>query len=313
MKKGIVSNTVFAAILAAFLVIGGPAVAAGADITGHWWGSNGVEYDITQVGTTFSWKVPATGEIGVGTINGKDCSAGWPFGFATGMIVTNPSGAAIEISWSNSVVFRRPAPGGGSGPGPGPGPSPTPGGGGGGSSNDLEFTFGPNPAWARGEVWLNFNKPVAHDVKIYFNGKDLTGNIVKYTSNYNVVVRLILNVKPGPVLVEYKGKRFEANQPKKNLELKPLDVSGQWNWPEEAAEFSIKQNGSMFVMTLNTAGSPTVTYDGEVLSEQYNVRYYTNKAKTGSRTFTVSAVDPHGRVTEMEYWLPAGFVKITRK
>ncbi len=119
------------------------------DITGHWKGSNGVEYDITQVGTAFNWKVPATGEIGVGTINGKDCSAGWPFGFATGMIVTNPSGAAIEISWSNGVVFRRPAPGGGTGPGTGPGTGTAPGG---GTTSELQYNFGPNPgvAWRHG-------------------------------------------------------------------------------------------------------------------------------------------------------------------
>ncbi len=296
MKRSIVSTTVFAAILAALLVIGGPAVAAGMDITGHWWGSNGVEYDITQVGTAFNWKVPATGEIGVGTINGKDCSAGWPFGFATGMIVTNPSGAAIEISWSNGVVFRRPAPGGGTGTGTGPGTGTAPGG---GTTSELQYNFGPNPAWPGGEVWLNFKEPVAHDVKIWHNGAVLP--ITKYTSNYNVVVELPMNVTSGPLRVEYKGKRIEANQPRKDLEIKPIDISGKWfNKKDKSCshiQCSIKQNGTMITVTIKSTVQNSV-YDGQIFDGK-RVRWYTDPTKTSYAEWLIEEVDSSGRATKL--------------
>jgi hypothetical protein len=301
MKRAKLSAIVFAAIMAFFLIICGTtgAVAAGVDITGHWWGSNGVEYDITQIGTAFDWKVTSTGEIGVGTINGKDCSAGWPFGFATGKIITNPSGATVEIVWSNGVVFRRAM----SGPGgtpmpPSPSPSPSPGTSGGGT-NDLEYTFGPNPAWPGAEVWLNLNQPVAHDIKIWHNGAALS--ITKYTSNYNVVVELPMNVTSGPLRVEYKGKRIESNQPKKDLEIKPIDASGKWFNKEDKAcsyvQCSIKQNGTKFTLTIYSSVQNT-TSDGEIIDGK-RLRYYTDKTKTKYSEWIIDTVDSSGRATKL--------------
>lgn len=304
MKKDALSAVVFAAILAALLVIGATAAFA-VDITGHWKGSNGVEYDITQVGTAFNWKVPATGEIGVGTINGKDCSAGWPFGFATGMIVTNPSGAAVEISWSNGVVFRRPAPGGGTGTGTGPGTGTgtAPGG---GTTSELQYNFGPNPAWAGATLWVKLSQPIAHDIKVWHNGQVLP--ITKYVDNNTVEITLPMKVTSGPLKVEYQGKRIVANQPNTNLDIKSLDMTGNWVWEDSSCTHHghIVQNGNKLTWYIEDGpckgqgGMPTLVFSGMTLEgtiKDGNKLSFTCKGCTFNWPGDITGIDKNGRAT----------------
>jgi len=268
-------SVVFAAGLTALLVIGTASPAAAVDITGHWKGSNGVEYDIIQMGNTFEWKVPATGEIGVGTINGMDCSAGWPFGFATGHIIANPSGAAVEINWSNGVFFQRPAPGGGSG--------------------GLAYTFGPNPAWSGATVWVKLSLPVAHEIRVWHNGQIMP--ITKFVNNNEVEVTLPTKVTSGPLRVEYQGKRLEANQPNRDIEIKPIDISGQWKWAMPGiTDVSIKQNGAMFTITFAGPGKPATTYNGDIVDGNI-ARYHT---ATDYKDCKITRIDPSGRALEMK-------------
>ncbi len=302
MRKERVSAIVFTMTLAALLVTGGAAVAAGPNVSGHWWANNGQEYDITQTGTAFQWHVPATGELGVGTISGNTCSATWPFGVATGNIFTDPAGYAVEIHWSNGVVFMRGGPPGGGpgGPPPGPGPTPpppppTPPGGGG---SELSFSFGPNPAWPGAEVWVNLSLPVAHKVLIWHNGALMP--ITKFTGNNFLVVKLPMKVSTGPFRVEYQGKRLDSKQSRSELEIKPIDITGNWVYSTVAPgtkgviPSTITQKGDDFTwcssncMTVSTGK----IYDGNklVVTDSTGIKAY------GS----ITSVDENGRAQKLE-------------
>jgi hypothetical protein len=319
MKKGIVSPIIFAAILSVVLAaVGGVAVAAGPDLSGNWHGSNGADYNIVQIGTTFNWKVPATGEVGVGNVTGTTCSAGWPFGFATGNIITDPAGNAVGIHWSNGVNFVRigPPPGvsgpGGPPPGPGPtpGPGPVPGPGPtppppGGSSSELDFSFGPNPAWPGAEVWVNLSLPVAHKVLIWHNGSLMP--ITSFKGNNFLVVKLPMKVSSGPFRVDYQGKRLDSKQSKNELEIKPIDISG--NWVSMASgtggtitcKTTIIQNGERFMMDVTTTLSGMGTSSKSSLNGSIDsgdtLRIYTSDGRQISGS--IKGVDKDGRAIKM--------------
>jgi hypothetical protein len=311
MKKEIIPAIIFAAILSAVLMAGGgAAAAAGPDLSGNWHGSNGADYNIVQIGTTFNWKVPATGEVGVGNVSGSTCSAGWPFGFATGNILTDPAGNAVGIHWNNGVSFVRigPPPGGGPGPGPGPtpppGPGPTPSTPGGGSS-ELSFSFGPDPAWPGAEVWVNLSLPVAHKVNIWHNGEKMP--ITSFKSNNSLVVKLPSKVSSGPFRVEYQGKRLDSKQTRNELEIKPIDIAGNWIYRDGTTVLNgyIAQFGEKFIWNItdgtftDTAGNKSalapatysgVIHDGDKLT------------LTGDTPGAITGVDKNGRATKLNFY-----------
>ena len=84
------------------------------NITGTWKGLNWV-YEITLNGTAFSWKITndaAYNESAKGNIlDGNKIKATWTnkngTATATGDIITDSNGKAIQINWSNGVVFTR--------------------------------------------------------------------------------------------------------------------------------------------------------------------------------------------------------------
>ena len=81
-------------------------------ISGIWQGNNGLLYEITSAGNTFTWKVQSTGETAKGKINGERLSASWRNQrgdqSAKGNIVSvDRYGKALRIQWSNGVVFSR--------------------------------------------------------------------------------------------------------------------------------------------------------------------------------------------------------------
>ncbi|GEM_PF-3429947 len=185
-----------------FVFFGGYAHSAGEpDISGTWHSNTGNEYVIIQAGDKFQWQVPKTGEIGVGDIDGDKISAAWPFGYAEGKITKNPSGWATGIIWNNGVSFHR-GPGGG-------GPSP--------GSGDPNFSFGPNPAKAGGELWINLNSNVAGKTELFLNGQHLPKHSVKGQSYFTVI--LPANAKSGHPEIEYGGRRIRSNQPKNFLTI----------------------------------------------------------------------------------------------
>jgi hypothetical protein len=197
----------------AFVLFLGPGIGtakAVPDISGHWFGNNGREYNIIQFGDKFEWQVLGSSEIGVGEIKGNNASAAWPFGFATGNIITEPSGWAVEIFWSNGVVFMRS--GGGAPP---PGGGGTPGGGG----NDLNFSFGPNPATAGGELWIDLTRNEANHVNVFLNNVHLP--IVDKKGASYIVVKLPSNIGSGFPEIEFQGRRIRSNQPHNWLDVMP--------------------------------------------------------------------------------------------
>ncbi len=300
MKRERLRALIFTMTLAALLVVGGVAVAAGPNISGNWRG-NGVEYNITQIGTTFNWQVPMTGEVGVGTISGNTCSATWPFGFATGNIFTDPTGWGVEIHWSNGVVFTR----GPGGPGPGPGPTPPPPTPPGGSGSELDFSFGPNPAWPGAEVWVNLSLPVAHKVLIWHNGALMP--ITSFTGNNFLAVKLPMKVSTGPFRVDYQGKRIDSKQSKSELEIKPIDITGNWVSMASGAggtitcKTKIIQNGERFMMdvttTLSSMGTSSMSSLNGSIDDGNTLRIYTSDGRQLSGTIT--EVDKDGRARKM--------------
>ena len=210
------------------------------DISGSWNSSLGNIYNIIQIGDKFEWQVPATGEIGAGEIKGNSITAVWPFGFATGNIITDPSGWAIEIIWSNGVVFNR-GPGGG-----GPPPGPTPGG-------DVNFSFGPNPARPGGEVWLDLTDNVGNQIQVFLNGVHLP--IINIQGQSYVVVGLPMNVTTGHLEIEYQGRRIQSNQPHNILEIMPIDISGNWRNKAQGFDYQINQHHDNYDVTWTNPGA----------------------------------------------------------
>lgn len=283
-----------AAFCLVFISGGGTAaVAAGPDISGNWHGNNGVDYNIVQIGTTFEWQVPQTGQVGVGNISGNTCSAAWPFGFATGNIITNPSGWAIEIVWNNGVIFTR-----GPGGGPGPGPTPTPGG-------DVGFSFGPNPARPGGEVWLDLDKNVGNQIQVFLNGVLLP--IVSTKGQSYVVVKLPPKVTSGPIQIEYQGRRIESSQPKKVLEIIPVDISGNWRNKAQGYEYKVNQNNAAHDVTwVNPVGLIIIgtdkgngnQYDGDKLNVHWGSK---PPSMNLNDVGTIVDVDPNGRAHKIQW------------
>jgi hypothetical protein len=80
---------------------------------GGTWTAMTFTYTLTQTGNTFTWTnsgIP--GEAATGTIDGTTVKASWKRGMsgdgsATGKVVTDASGRAIRIEWSNGVHFVR--------------------------------------------------------------------------------------------------------------------------------------------------------------------------------------------------------------
>jgi hypothetical protein len=297
MRRKKLFGIIFIGVLAGVFIIGGGAVAraAGPNISGHWWGNNGVEYDITQMGTTFQWHVPQTGQVGGGNISGNSCSAAWPFGFATGNIVTDPSGWAIEIVWSNGVVFNRGGfPGGGSPPG-----------GGGQPGGEVNFSFGPNPARPGAEVWLDLSKNVGNQIKVFLNGISLP--IINVKGQSFVTVKLPPNVKSGPLEIEYQGRRIKSNQPKNVLEIIPVDISGNWRNMAQGFEYNVNQSHDTYHVTwVNPVGLIIVGTDkgnGNLYNgDRLNVHW---GAKPPSMNLndvgTIGDLDPNGRAHRIQW------------
>jgi hypothetical protein len=284
----ILSITAFLLLLSA----GIGTAAHAADISGDWNSTIGAHYVIIQMGNTFQWQVPATGEIGIGNISGNTCSAGWPFGFATGKIITNPSGWAIEIVWSNGVVFTR-GPGG-----PGPGPGPAPGG-------DVNFSFGPNPARPGGEVWLDLDKNVGNQIQVFLNGVLLP--IISTKGQSYVTVKLPTKVTSGPIEIEYQGRRIQSNQPKKVLEIIPVDLSGNWRNKAQGYEYKLNQtHGTYTIVWVNPVGLIIIgtdkgngnTYDGN----QMNVHWGAKPPSMNTNDVgTIVDIDPNGRAHRIQW------------
>jgi len=88
------------------------AIGAGpVSITGSWSSNIGLVYEISQVGTSFTWTVASTGEQGKGTLSGSDIAAQFTgprgAGSVKGRVVVDAQGRATRIEWSNGVVFTR--------------------------------------------------------------------------------------------------------------------------------------------------------------------------------------------------------------
>ena len=218
-----------AGVLLFFGLLSSPLIArAQPDISGVWNTTIGHPCEIIQKGNSFKWHIPATGQMGGGVILGNQAWTAWPFGFATGTIITDPSGWAVEIKWSNGVIFTR-------GPAPGSPPQPPPPGG------EVSFSFGPNPARPGAVVWLDLTKPVAYQIRVFLNGMPLP--IIGTKGRGYVTVRLPFNVKSGYLEIEYQGRRIRANQPKNFLEIIPIDIGGNWRNQSKGWDYRINQVG----------------------------------------------------------------------
>jgi hypothetical protein len=81
------------------------------NLNGVWQSNVGREYEITQRGNQFTWKVLGTNETGSGAFDGLEISSSWQGegrkGSANGKILLDPQGRAHIIEWENGVVFRR--------------------------------------------------------------------------------------------------------------------------------------------------------------------------------------------------------------
>jgi hypothetical protein len=302
MKRERTASILLVASFCLFLVcIGGEVYAAGPDISGNWHGSNGLDYNIVQIGTTFNWKVLSTGEVGVGNINGNTCSAAWPFGFASGNVVCNPPGWPVEINWNNGVFFTRGGPPGGGMPGPGPGPGPTPGPGG-----DVGFSFGPNPARPGGEVWLDLDRNVGTQIKVFLNGMLLP--IINTKGASYVTVKLPMNVKSGPIEIEYQVRRIQSNQPKKILDILPVDLSGNWRNKAKGYDYVLNQTNSNYAITWVNPGGILIligadkgngnTYDGNKLNVHWGAK---PPSMTTNDVGTIVDIDPNGRAHRIQW------------
>jgi hypothetical protein len=105
LRKSLVSSAL--AAVAIFCLFVGPALAE-PDISGQWQSNLGVMYDVTQVGTTFTWHMPSTNQLGFGHISGTTVTAVWPIGYATGTVTVDAANRGITIAWNNGVTFTRP-------------------------------------------------------------------------------------------------------------------------------------------------------------------------------------------------------------
>ncbi|MBN2224543.1 MAG: PQQ-like beta-propeller repeat protein [Deltaproteobacteria bacterium] len=93
-------------IVVLFSISAADALAA-PNISGRWQTDSGRTYTITQIGNMFTWRMPDTGQTGVGNIDGDTATAVWPFGSAEGRITTDAADRGIRIDWNNGVVFTR--------------------------------------------------------------------------------------------------------------------------------------------------------------------------------------------------------------
>ncbi len=291
MRGKVIIRIISAASFFLLLLTGIGGAAYAADISGNWHSNLGVDYVIIQTGNVFQWQVPKTGEIGAGNINGNTCSAGWPFGFATGTITTDPSGWATTIVWSNGVTFMR---------GPGGTPGPGPGGGG-----DVKFSFGPNPARTGGEVWLDLDKNVGNQIQVFLNGMLLP--IVTVKGQSYVVVKIPPKAVSGPLEVEYQGRRIQANQPKKILEIIPVDISGNWHNKAQGFEYKLVQNHDAYNVTwVNPAGLIIIgtdkgngnVYDGDRLNVHWGAK---PPSMNVNDVGTIVDIDPNGRAHMIQW------------
>lgn len=90
------------------------------DISGKWSSNIGIDYEITQSGSQFTWFASKINQKGTGTLTESGISASWTdpggSGSAKGNITeVDSSGVATRIEWDNGVVFFRKA---GSAPSP---------------------------------------------------------------------------------------------------------------------------------------------------------------------------------------------------
>jgi len=158
---------------------------------------------------------------------------------------------------------------------------------------------------------VKLSLPVAHEIRVWHNGQIVP--ITKFVNNNEVEITLPTKVTSGPLRVEYQGKRLEANQPNKDIEIKPIDISGHWKPyknPVNASEYSINQNGTTFVITTTSPTWGTHTYNGEIL-EGNIMRFYTGGGANGYMECVLNKVDPHGRATEMTT-TDSGFIMVRK-
>ena len=268
--------------------------AIAADISGHWFSTIGNEYDIFQIGDGFEWIVPATGEIGVGKITGNSATAVWPFGAATGNIITDPSGWAIEIVWSNGVIFTR-----GGAPGTPPG-GPTPGGGG-----DVNFSFGPNPARVGGELWIDLTQPVGGQIQVFLNNMNLP--IINTKGASYVICEIPTGATGGIVEIEYQGRRIQSNQPNNFLDIAEVDVSGNWVNKAQGFDYHLTQHGNkhdvkwtnpggIFIIGTDT-GSGDV-YDGNKINVHWGAQ---PPSMLLNDVGTITDFTPEGRALRIQW------------
>jgi len=267
------------------------------DISGHWFSNIGNEYDIVQIGDGFEWIVPATGEIGVGKITGNTADAVWPFGHASGNIITDPSGWAIEIVWSNGVLFTR-----GGAPGTPPG-GPTPGGGGG--AGDPNFSFGPNPARVGGELWIDLTEPVGGQIQVFLNNMNLP--IINNKGASYVICEIPPGATGGVLEIEYQGRRIQSNQPNNFLDIAPVDVGGNWVNHATGYTYTMTQNGTKHDVKWTNPGAifiiGTDTGSGDVYGgDQINVHWGSKPPSMNLNDVgTITDMTPEGRALRIQW------------
>ncbi len=201
----------------------------------------------------------------------------------------------MKIVWSNGVVFTR-------GPGglaPDPvGPGPAPGG-------DVDFSFGPNPARPGAEVWLDLDKNVGNQIQVFLNGVLLP--IINTKGQSYVIVKLPLKVTPGPIEIEYQGRRIQSNQPKKVLEIIPVDLSGNWRIKAQGFEYKLNQTHSTYTLSGSIPSGSSLSVRTRVMGilydgDQMNVHW---GAKPPSMSLndvgTIIDVDPNGRAHRIQW------------
>lgn len=272
------------------LMVAGPANAA-PDISGHWNSNTGNEYNITQQGNIFEWHVPQTGQIGGGSISGNKATAVWPFGYAEGNIITDPSGWAVEIIWSNGVVFTR----GGGGAPPGGGSS---------GGGDVNFSFGPNPARKGGEVWLDLTQPVGNQIQVFLNGVHLP--IISTKGQSYVVVSLPMNATNGPIEIDYQGRRIQSNQPNNVLNIIQVDISGNWKNHAQGYDYHINQGGDNYdvkwtnpgLILIGTDTGSGKVYDGNKINVHWGAKPPTMNLNDVA---TITDIDPNGRAHRIQW------------
>lgn len=81
------------------------------DISGTWHSLFGIQYQVSQTGSSFTWYAAGIHETGSGTITGNQISASWKgdlgSGAATGKITTGANNVATLIQWANGNTFFR--------------------------------------------------------------------------------------------------------------------------------------------------------------------------------------------------------------